>query len=147
MKSKIFPSNGRVFFTRCMAIELALKTMLARVTEHKIFLPRLQRLPILPRLPRLPRVPKLPRLPTLLRLPRLRSYGHVECSFENSAEKYSTKSQKFITQFSKTLKNIIFSKKNIFPKRSLWTRKMQFWRSCRKNFATRPKIFGKFRKW
>ena len=85
------------FFTRCVPIELALKTMLACLSERVIFLPKLQ---------------------------RFRSYGQVESSFDNHAENFSTKGRKFFAQCPKM---IIFQKNNFPQTVFLDTqRKMQF---------------------
>ena len=60
------------------------------------------------------------------------SSGHLECSFENPAGKFSPKGRKFFAQCPKMMKKkVFFSKILLFVKIFFWTRRMQFWQPGR----------------
>ena len=59
------------------------------------------------------------------------SSGHVECSFDNLAEKFSSKAWIFFCSKSENNNKIIFFwQKIFFLKKVLWTRRLQLWQPC-----------------
>ena len=70
------------------------------------------------------------------------SSGHVECSFQDTSEKFSiTKCQTNFAQCPKRYKMHTFFNKLFFLKLFLWTSGMQFWKTLQKFFEKRPKCF------
>ena len=73
------------------------------------------------------------------------SSGHVECSFQEQADKFFCQRPKvFCSRSENDRRSIIYSKENI--KSFCWTRRMQFWQprwrflsKCRKHFAQYPR--------
>ena len=139
MESKIFLSNGRFFCTRCLLIELALKTMLARVSERENFFAKIADFAKIAKIViqwtrriqfRQPCRNIFNQRPKIFRskceYDKKRyffkkkyfhskcSCGHVESSFGNPAEKFSTVGQKFLPSISENVKNYFFQKIN-FP--------------------------------
>ena len=64
------------------------------------------------------------------------SYRQVECSFDKSTENMSTGNRCFCSMSGKGKKSIFFQKV-CFLKKSLWTRRMQFWKTCRAKKMTK----------
>ena len=66
-------------------------------------------------------------------------FGHVDCSFDNLAEKNSPRAESFFASCPRmTEKKRIFFSNFLFPENFLWTLRMQFWQHCRKVFARKP---------
>ena len=68
------------------------------------------------------------------------SYRQVECSFDKSTENMSTGNRCFCSMSGKGKKSIFFQKV-CFLKKSLWTRRMQFWKTCRAKKNDKRLIF------
>ena len=67
------------------------------------------------------------------------SAGHVECSFDNSAEKFLTELKYFRWMSENDIKNV--SSRNLFfLKVVIWTLRMQFWKPRQKSFENKPEI-------
>ena len=67
------------------------------------------------------------------------SAGHVECSFDNSAEKFLTELKYFRWMSENDMKNV--SSRNLFfLKVVIWTLRMQFWKPRQKSFDNKPEI-------
>ena len=65
------------------------------------------------------------------------SAGHVECSFDNPAEKFLTKLKYFRWMSENDMKNV--SSRNLFfLKVVIWTLRMQFWKPLQKSFDNKP---------
>ena len=71
------------------------------------------------------------------------SYRNLDCSFDiPAAKKISCQMPMVFQSLSRNFQKIfVFSKGKNLPKRFLWTRRLQFWQTCRKNFATGRKFF------
>ena len=65
------------------------------------------------------------------------SAGHVECSFDNPAEKFLTK-LKYFRWMSENDMKIVSSRNLFFLKVVIWTLRMQFWKPRRKSFDNKP---------
>ena len=72
MESKIFPAIGCLFYA-ILQNKLALKKMMACVSEDANFSPRLPKLPKMPKMPRVLKIPRMPKMPRVSSVTRASS--------------------------------------------------------------------------
>ena len=75
-----------------------------------------------------------------------RSCGHIECNFDNPAEKLFCQKSEFFCSKSENDEKHNFSKNIHLLKMFLWTRGMRFWHSCQNFFTKNQKLFRSFSK-